>query len=618
MIKEFSSYTVQRRNKKFTLRNGVVLSKTATVSFLNNKDELISSFDLGFVDAEFIYQLIEKNQPVNLQDCYIEGFSLAIYREKRNLQRNRMIRMAGFVATNSILSSDTEIDFSFCTFSSGRIDFSNSVFLQGDLIFDQSDFGNRDVQFNDVHFYTGNISFSNASFGRGTVSFKHSLFGEGTKNFQQTRFDQGNVVFERVKFGNGNLEFDTASFGEGNIDFTRSSFGSGEISFNNTQLGKGDLLFVNSDFHAARLSFKSTHFNEGKVDFHYSNFGQGDLIFDRAIIGRGIIDFSATEFKTGKISFNRTEFGNNELNFESSELESGKIVFKNIVFSLGTINCKMMEYGHADIIFNNVNFGDVTGSFERSKINSLIFNTCHLNGYFNLELVKCNSLDLSNTVVRDILDMKSHVFKVDLQSINLSGLLLQGQIHLDWKASRLKELIIKQETSQRNKSEQFRILKENYHSLGQYKAEDEAYVAFKQSQAKADLEESISQGSLFRKVTAHMQYGFKWLIFDKIGHYATNPARVLLSMVFTYLFFVLLYFILPLFVDTEILPSFDRPETLTHLGKAFYHSVVTFLTIGYGDYYPSGIFKWISGIEGFAGLFMISYFTVAFVRKVLR
>jgi hypothetical protein len=618
MIKEFSGYTVKRRNKKFTLQDGVVLSKTATVSFLNHKDEIACSFDLGVVDAEFIYQLIDKNQPVNLQDCYIEDFSLAVYREKRNLQRSRVIKIAGFVVTNSILSSDTEIDFSFCKFSSGKIDFSNSVFLKGDLIFDQSDFGNRDVRFDNVHFSTGNISFSNASFGRGEVSFKNALFGDGTKNFQETRFDQGNVVFERVKFGNGNLEFDAASFGEGNMDFTRSSFGSGEISFNNTRLGRGDLLFVNADFIAARLSFKSTSFNEGKVDFHFSNFEQGDLIFDRAVFGRGLIDFSATEFKSGKISFNRTEFGNNELNFESSELDSGRIVFKNIVFSLGTINCKMMEYGNADIVFDNVNFGDVTGSFQRSKINSLIFNACHLNGYFNLELVKCNSLDLSNTVVRDILDIKSHVFKVDLQSINLSGLLLQGQIHLDWKASRLKELIINQESSQRNKSEQFRILKENYQSLGQYNAEDEAYVAFKQSQAKADLEESISEGGLFRKATAHMQYGFRWLIFDKIGHYATNPARVLLSMVFTYLFFVLLFYILLLFVDSGIVPSFEHTETLSRLGVAFYHSVVTFLTIGYGDYYPSGIFKWISGLEGFTGLFMISYFTVAFVRKVLR
>ncbi len=54
------------------------------------------------------------------------------------------------------------------------------------------------------------------------------------------------------------------------------------------------------------------------------------------------------------------------------------------------------------------------------------------------------------------------------------------------------------------------------------------------------------------------------------------------------------------------------------LGKAIYYSAITFLTIGYGDYYPLGASQWLAGIEGFIGLFLMSYFTVAFVRKVLR
>ncbi|MCK5311801.1 MAG: hypothetical protein KAJ62_06810 [Desulfobacteraceae bacterium] len=43
------------------------------------------------------------------------------------------------------------------------------------------------------------------------------------------------------------------------------------------------------------------------------------------------------------------------------------------------------------------------------------------------------------------------------------------------------------------------------------------------------------------------------------------------------------------------------------------------MTIGYGDIQPanfSGII--LSGFEGFMGLFLMSYFTVTFVRKVLR
>ena len=57
---------------------------------------------------------------------------------------------------------------------------------------------------------------------------------------------------------------------------------------------------------------------------------------------------------------------------------------------------------------------------------------------------------------------------------------------------------------------------------------------------------------------------------------------------------------------------------LSLVAKSFYHSAITFLTIGYGDYYPSWIIRWISSVVGFTGLFLMSYFTVAFVRKILR
>jgi hypothetical protein len=59
-------------------------------------------------------------------------------------------------------------------------------------------------------------------------------------------------------------------------------------------------------------------------------------------------------------------------------------------------------------------------------------------------------------------------------------------------------------------------------------------------------------------------------------------------------------------------------DQLSMVAKSFYHSAVTFLTIGYGDHYPYGMVRWVSAIEGFVGLFLMSYFTVAFVRKILR
>ena len=52
---------------------------------------------------------------------------------------------------------------------------------------------------------------------------------------------------------------------------------------------------------------------------------------------------------------------------------------------------------------------------------------------------------------------------------------------------------------------------------------------------------------------------------------------------------------------------------------SIYFTVVTVTTIGYGDVEPESVYgSLLSGIEGFLGLFLMAYFTIAFSRKVLR
>jgi hypothetical protein len=76
--------------------------------------------------------------------------------------------------------------------------------------------------------------------------------------------------------------------------------------------------------------------------------------------------------------------------------------------------------------------------------------------------------------------------------------------------------------------------------------------------------------------------------------------------------------LLILFTSADIVSSVGDPDKLNVVVRSFYHCAITFLTIGYGDYYPSGAIRWFSSFVGFAGLVMVAYFTVAFVRKILR
>ena len=62
-------------------------------------------------------------------------------------------------------------------------------------------------------------------------------------------------------------------------------------------------------------------------------------------------------------------------------------------------------------------------------------------------------------------------------------------------------------------------------------------------------------------------------------------------------------------------------DTLAKYDEAFnslYFSVVTFTTIGYGDYAPLGWLRFAAAAEGLLGLVLVAVFTVSFARKLIR
>lgn len=59
-------------------------------------------------------------------------------------------------------------------------------------------------------------------------------------------------------------------------------------------------------------------------------------------------------------------------------------------------------------------------------------------------------------------------------------------------------------------------------------------------------------------------------------------------------------------------------ENISLLISSLYFSVVTFTTLGYGDFNPVGISRAIAAIEAFTGSFTIALFVVVFVKKMTR
>jgi len=450
------------------------------------------------------------------------------------------------------------------------------------------------------------------------MNFNYSTFLGSIINFSNVHFRDGNFDFANVKIEKGDITFKNTVFGNGKKDFQYTDFGTGKKNFTNLEFNNGDASFINTQFNDGDVSFKVARWGAGRVDFHYAKFGAGDKTFEQAEFGNGTINFRTVEFGTGKVNFNRTEFGNGEVSFEGSELLDGKFTFKKAVFGKGSLSFELAEFKDADLAFDRTDFGSGIISFYNSKFKSLSLNSCHLDHYTDIRLSYCKFIDLSNTIVRDIIDLKPYEFHEEIDTVSFVGMRLIGRIYIDWVQNKVPQLIESQkDVSHRLKSEQYRTLKENFRVTGQYADEDNAYVEFKRHEATADLSDSLNNKpySAFYMYPTHW---FKLLVFDKAGLYATNPLRVIISMAVAYVFYSLIYILLEISTSSVLLETVSHNETATVFGKAFYFSFVTYLTIGYGDFVPMGALRWVAGLQAFTGLFLMSYFTVAFVRKILR
>ncbi|HKC68903.1 MAG TPA: potassium channel family protein [Bacteroidia bacterium] len=536
-------------------------TKTAIVSFFDESDKKVIVLKYGVITKEEIFDKINKGEDINLNSAYVYNFSLTDYRVDKGLDDSVLITLKNFSAKKAFFDCDIVNDFTYTNFEGDKV------------IFDSVIFGN------------GTTNFSNSIFCNGDVSFKKAKFGSGSTNFQSVQFGDGLVVFNNTNFGTGNLSFVDCNFSNGNVDF------------------------------------RNTYFGDGHVDFKFAKFAAGDLSFEKAAFGKGKKDFKNVEFGGGKIDFRRVDFNDGDVSYDGAEFGDGKVSFRSARFGHGEKTFAQADFAKGEAQFDLTEFGSGSVSFNKATVTDISLKGCALNCYIDLRFHACRTVDLSNTIVRDILDLKPEDETVAIKIFDISGMRILGRMFIDWRANNVYNLIYEQkETTLFQKAEQFRILKENFRNNGQYEDEDAAYLEFKRCEAKANLDAVITKDKK-NALWAYPNFYFQKYVFDYVGRYATDPIRVLSNMFLAFTGFSFIYYII-----TEHFPNFGTvattlPTELQHIhsfGNCVYYSAITFFTIGYGDYFAEGYLKPFAAFEGFTGVFLMSYFTVAFVRKILR
>jgi len=581
MAHSFDSYKVELIDRSYLRYDGYTTPRTARIQLLDSRGKIIIEYALAVPVIPEIYEAIGRGEPINIDECYLHGFSFTACRRFLIMDKNTIIKINGFSARNAVFETAFNIDLSYGEFNFDSFTVDGSIFIGKEFTMHSSTFNTKGFAFSNCFIKVDRFDATRTKFNEGEISFKNTIFDKGV------------------------------------VDFQDADFGSGDVHFNNSEFGDGDVSFINSRFNDGDVTFKVARFGRGKVDFHYSKFGTGNISFEQTEFGNGRTDFRTVEFGTGRTSFNRCVFGDGEVTFEGAEASSGKVTLKRATFGNANVNFDLYQGKDSDLIFERSTFpADV--SFKGAILKGLHLDECQFNSTLNLHVESCENLDLTGCTFRDIVEFYTHGELPQVKVLNLTGMRLLGILYLDWEVNRIETLIYNQtDTTLREKAEQFRILKQNFNNSGQYDDEDKAYVEFKRNESKAILMESIKKS----KISALWQvpsYGFKKLVFDWMGLYATSPLRVVLSNVVVIFFFALIYTVLPYVANTSLTTVNPEDPFWSKFLIAAYYTGITYFTVGYGEILPIGILRLVADITAFIGVFMMSYFTVAFVRKILR
>ena len=452
--------------------------------------------------------------------------------------------------------------------------------VESKIAIKNSTFGNE-VDFSDTQLIKS-LDFQDSSF-LDRANFTNARF-TGPANFYNVSFD-GDAVFSDVSFT------DLVSFGyadfSGVADFEGADF-SGFADFLTADFSCVPSFFFDADFSGVAdfwdadfsgfTYFQSASFSS-VADFHDADFSGFTYFFQTDFSGDA--DFRDANF-SGDTKFIQTDFSGdawfNNANFSGDTFFyvtsfSGDAWFNNANFSGDTkfINANFRSDTH----FYSANFTGNADFYGTSFYDDANFYGANFSGYTSFSNAKFDRVDFLNTSFTEV-----SLYEADFDSMKVN-----------WTS--FKKPLVETNPQSFDGPTYVKLIK-NFRTLEQFDDADDAYFWYR-----------------FRSLTGIVD------VFMLLScGFGVIPYLPLIWGLFIVLLFAGFY---KRGNGIRRLKENDEDDSRVSYGDALYFSIVTFTTVGFGDWYPVDRYRKAAVvIEGLLGWLTLALFLVTLANVMIR
>ncbi|RDY24487.1 hypothetical protein CHF27_002280 [Romboutsia maritimum] len=311
---------------------------------------------------------------------------------------------------------------------------------------------------------------------------------------------------------------------------------------------------------------------------------------------------------------------------ENSKIEYNEFMmckFENIIFEnctfYGTIfsNC-ILE----NVTFNKCKFFDSTYAIaifkEKTIFKNCYFKECLMENTIFLDSKIDNTkfvlTNLRNSILKKVYINEINIMDCDLRAFKIVNSEIEKLEFEDDFLSKLDENTF---------IDKIRIENNNYEKVSKVYRN----IAYKFENNR--LLNMAGEYYFLSKCTEHKSLkGFnkvKSYIFWILCGYGERPTYALITSIEIVLIFTIMYMFSGLDINGHtinykmiILNELPVNNLIIDFMRAFYFSIVTFTTVGYGDIIPKGFSVFLSGVEMFLGVTMVGVWTATLSRKITR